>query len=80
MGQLIRRKLLVAALGGTAIPTLGRRSRALATTVNNQIQIALIGVRGMGFGHLRQLLSREDVRAAALCDINQKNLHGPMKR
>ena len=45
-----------------------------ATAVNEQIQVAMIGVRGMGSGHVKRLLSRRDVRIAAICDVDAEVL------
>ena len=74
MARISRRDLLATALGGTAAFALGVRSQAKAAAVNDQIQIALIGLRGMGHGHLRTLLQRQDVRVASLCDVDQQVL------
>jgi len=71
MSRITRRQLAGASLGGAAAAAFGVHSLARETTVNEQIQVALIGVRGMGLGHVRRLEQRRDVRVAALCDVDQ---------
>ena len=75
MNELTRRELLSASLTGITAATLARsNSRAAAADVNNQLQVAVIGVRGMGHGHIGRLVKRGDVRVAALCDIDRQML------
>lgn len=74
MCQITRRQLVVASLGGAAATALGVRSPAKSAAPSEQIQVAVIGVRGMGHGHVRRLKQRRDVRVAALCDVDQQVL------
>ncbi|MHC4406356.1 MAG: Gfo/Idh/MocA family protein [Planctomycetota bacterium] len=74
MSRITRRQLVVASLGGAAATAVGVNSLAKAAAASEQIQVALIGVRGMGHGHIRRLEQRRDVRVAALCDVDQQVL------
>ena len=75
MSRMTRRELLTASLGSAVAATaVGRSSLSKAGAVNEQIQVAVIGVRGMGHGHVRRLEQRRDVRVAALCDVDQQVL------
>jgi len=75
MPQLTRRELLATSLGGTVVAMAARAtSSAKAGGVNEQIQIAVIGVGGMGYGHVGRLEQRSDVRIAAVCDVDEKYL------
>ena len=48
MSHITRRQLVVASLGGAAATAVGVNSLAKAAAASEQIQVALIGVRGMG--------------------------------
>jgi predicted dehydrogenase len=64
---LTRREALAAATTGLAI-------RASAASPNDQIGVSIIGVGGMGHGHVERVLTRDDVRIVSLCDVDQANL------
>ena len=66
MRQITRREALSTASVGLAI-------RASAASPNNQIGASVIGVGGMGHGHIERLLIREDVRIVSICDVDQAN-------
>ena len=75
MTHMTRRELLGVSLGGVATAvTTGPRSLTAAATVQEQIQLAVVGVRGVGRRHIQQLQGRPDVRVAAICDVDQKVL------
>ncbi|MBI86172.1 MAG: dehydrogenase [Planctomycetaceae bacterium] len=75
MTHLTRRKLLGVSLSGaTAAVMTGPRT--LAAAIQEQVQIAVVGVRGAGRRHLRRLQRRRDVRVAAICDVDQRVLAG----
>lgn len=71
MAQMTRRELL---LGMAAATASGGSSLAMAANVNEQLLVAVIGVGGMGYGHVRRLEQRSDVRIAAVCDVDEKFL------
>ena len=70
MTKLNRRDLLAASFAGGVGTTLLVNPLPGATAVNDQLQVAVIGLRGMGSGHLRRLLKRRDVRVATVCDVD----------
>ena len=70
MTNLNRRDLLTASFAGGIATTLPVNLLPAATAVNDQLQVAVIGLGGMGSHHLRQLLKRGDVRVAMLCDVD----------
>lgn len=45
----------------------------IAKSESDRIRMGIIGVGARGTGHLRGLLSREDVEVPAICDVNTKN-------
>lgn len=73
MAQMTRRELLTTSLSIVAATASGG-SLAKAADVNAQIHVAVIGVGGMGYGHVRRLEPRSDVRIAAVCDVDKKFL------
>ena len=74
MNTMTRRELMAASLGSAAATALGAPSKSRAASVNDQIQVAVIGVRGIGGRHVGRLVKRSDVRVAALCDVDQQML------
>ncbi len=65
--EITRREALGVAAAGLAI-------RASAASPNDQIGVSIIGVGGMGHGHVERVLTRDDVRVVSLCDVDQVNL------
>ena len=72
MKPLSRRRFLSdAACGAGAIAAAGSLASARASSsLNEKINVAVIGVRGMGGHHLNNLLDRPEVHVAVLCDID----------
>lgn len=66
MPRITRREAVGAALAGFAV-------RANAASPNDQIAVSVIGVGGMGHGHVERLLTRDDIRIASICDVDQAN-------
>ena len=66
MNQMTRREVVGATLGTLAI-------RASAQSPNDQIGASVIGVGGMGHGHVERLVARDDVRIVSICDVDQAN-------
>jgi len=50
---------------------LSGSTAALAAPPGDIINLVVIGVNGMGHGHVRNLVKRSDARIAAICDIDQ---------
>lgn len=65
--MLDRRKFLWT-VTATAASTLPVRR---AFGANERLQVAVIGVRGMGYGHVQTLARRQDVDVVALCDVDE---------
>lgn len=69
-------KSLMAAAGLITLPTIlpakvfTRPGRILP---NNKINLAHIGVGGMGSGHVRSFVGQEDVRTVAICDVRKEH-------
>lgn len=66
MKSVTRREAVGFALAGLAI-------RSHAASPNDQLGVSVIGVGGMGHGHVERLLTRDDVRIVSLCDVDQAN-------
>lgn len=61
-----------ASLAGVgALTILPSRVWGAAVAPSDQVTVALIGCRSMGFGLLRHFLSNDDVRCTALCDVDE---------
>ena len=67
---------LARAAAKRVMPTLSARSAARVIGANDRINVAIIGVGGMGGGHLRALRRQSeetgDVQVVAACDIYQR--------
>ena len=66
VNQITRREALGAAMAGLAV-------RARAASPNEQVGLSIIGVGGMGHGHVERVLTRDDVRIVSICDVDQAN-------
>lgn len=66
-----RRVFLGAAAGLTA--AIHRPIFAQVAPPSDQIQLALIGVGGMGTGRLKEFMTHPDVRIAAICDVDGRH-------
>ena len=64
--------LFVAVADGAAATFFMAVSLARAASVNDQVQVAVIGVRGKGHEHVRTLGTRRDVRIVTICDVDEK--------
>ena len=73
--MITRRTLLGASLSGAAaVAVIRPQLSAWAAAANEQIQIAVVGVRGEGLRHIERLQRRPEVRVIAVCDVDQKVL------
>lgn len=68
-----RRTFLGTAAAGLALTALNRRVLA-SQKPNEQISLGMIGVGSQGTGRLRQFLQHQDVRIAAICDVDRVHL------
>ena len=70
-----RRRFLKGALAAAAAPyviTSGALAAPGRRGANDRINIASVGIRNMGGGHLKALLGNGDVRVVAVCDVDSK--------
>ncbi len=69
-----RRDFLKSIGGGVVLPTILPSSalgRAGSVAPSDRIVMGMIGVGGMGGGHVRGFLQHADVRVAAICDVRE---------
>ena len=60
----------LAALGGIAVATHPER----VLGANDRVQVAVVGLRGMGWGHVQRYGKMPDVSVAAVCDVDENIL------
>jgi len=68
---------------GSALGTGGvcpRPSYARTVSANDRVSVAVVGLRGMGRGHVDRLLGAPGARCVALCDIDQSMLDREQER
>src|SRR2546425_1352768 len=68
-----RRIFLGSAVAGAALTALNRRALA-GHSPNDQIVLGMIGVGGMGTSRLKEFMKHDDVRIAAICDVDRRHL------
>jgi predicted dehydrogenase len=69
-----RRTFLGAAGAAVALTAFERRTLASQAPPSAQIVMGMIGVGGMGMGRLRGFLKHDEVRVAAICDVDKRHL------
>jgi predicted dehydrogenase len=85
MTQFSRRQFLgnsalaAAATAMSSIPVLGSELRR-PHGANDRLRIAVIGVKGRGLEHVSQWVKMPDVEIAAICDIDERQIHGANDR
>jgi predicted dehydrogenase len=85
MTQFSRRQFLgnsalaAAAAAVSSIPVLGSELRRTVGP-NDRLRIAVIGVKGRGLEHVSQWVKMPDVEIAAICDIDENQIHGANDR
>jgi predicted dehydrogenase len=78
---LTRREFLKgAAVAAVAAPYVIASPARLGRGANDRINVACIGVKNKGGGHLRALLGREDVQVVAVCDVDRKVRQGALEQ
>ena len=71
-----RRNFLKKASAGAALGLTAANYRSLAaSSPNDTIVMGFIGLGGMGTGRLREFLRHDDVKAAAICDVDESHLN-----
>src|SRR5438876_492142 len=73
MMPISRRHFLAQAAAATA--AVASPSRRASASPNERVHLALIGVRGMGFGHLQSFMGMPDAVVATVCDIDESVLN-----
>ncbi|MEZ6042498.1 MAG: Gfo/Idh/MocA family oxidoreductase [Planctomycetaceae bacterium] len=71
MAHTQRRRFLKNAAAGASAIALGGSLRAANSPID-QVVLGIIGPGGMGMNHVRQLCERDDVRIAAVCDVDRQ--------
>ncbi len=77
MSAITRRVFLGSAAAAAATTTLGCRASAgtaSAASPNQQLRVAIVGLRGRGNDHLNQFAELPGVEVAALCDVDRSVL------
>ncbi|AMY10561.1 Inositol 2-dehydrogenase [Luteitalea pratensis] len=68
----VSRRVFLGAAAGLAT-VIHRPLFAQPAAPSDQIQLALIGVGGMGTGRLKEFMTHPDVRIAAICDVDGRH-------
>lgn len=76
MSAITRRVFLGSAAAAAATTTLGCRASAgtAAASPNQQLRVAVVGLRGRGRDHVNQFIDLPGVEVAALCDVDSNVL------
>ncbi len=70
----LSRRIFLGALGAGASLAVSSRRAMAGKGPNDQIVAGCIGVGGQGLYRLNELLKQDDVRIAAICDVDQRHL------
>ena len=73
MKGLSRRHFIVGSAAGT-VGVYPRFGYTRTVSANDRVSVAVVGLRGMGRGHVDRLLKAPDAVCASLCDIDQSML------
>lgn len=75
-----RRQFVKAAAVGTAGVGFGLAASTYANIpgANERVRIGVVGIRGMGFGHIKGYTKLKHAEVAALCDVDENILAGRM--
>lgn len=82
MRTLSRRRVLqqsAAGVAGLAALANARPAPARAVGPNEEIRVAVCGVRGRGMDHVEGFLSQPEARVVAICDADEKVIGSAMK-
>ena len=74
MSAITRRVFLGSTAAAAAVTTLGCRPSAGAASPNQQLRVAVVGLRGRGNDHINQFVALPGVELAALCDVDRNVL------
>jgi predicted dehydrogenase len=76
MNKITRRKFLKHSISATAGSTLALSSFASARGANNEVRVAVAGIRSRGGSHIKHFQSLPGVNVVAICDPDKKVLGG----
>ncbi len=76
----ITRRVFLGSTAAAAVTTLGCRPSAGAASPNQQLRVAVVGLRGRGNDHLNQFVKLPGVELAALCDVDRNVLEAAKAR
>ena len=62
--------VLAASLSATVIPL---RAHGQGAAANERITVGMVGLGGMGMGHVRRFLQSPDVQVVAVCDVHKRH-------
>ena len=65
-----RRSFIKNSTLATSAMAMSAKSYASIPGANNRVRTGVVGVRGMGFGHVRGYAKLADVEVAAICDVD----------
>ena len=68
---ITRRSFLKTSALATSAVAMSARSYASVPGANDRVRVGVIGVRGMGFGHVRGYGKLDNVEVAAICDVDE---------
>ncbi len=67
------------AAGGLSV-SLPASSYAKVLGANNRVRVAVIGIRGMGYGHIQGYSALDNVEVAAICDVDENIIAEKMRQ
>jgi len=71
MKNSTRRSFLKSSALASSAVAMSARSYASVPGANDRVRVGVIGVRGMGFGHVRGYAKLNNVEVAAICDVDE---------
>ncbi len=74
MNKITRRKFLKRSLSAAAGSTLALSAFPSARGANNEVRIAVAGIRSRGGGHIKNFQKLDGVNVVAVCDPDKKVL------
>jgi len=75
MKRTSRRKFLSKSVGGAALGVVGGLAvRRAGASPNDQVGVAVIGLNGIGGGHVSRVMDVSGARVVALCDVDDRAL------
>src|SRR6185295_9053863 len=73
--EFLQQSMMAAAAASVPMPLLANTRRA---GPNDVLRIAVCGVKGRGLAHVGEWAAMKDVQVAAICDIDENQIHNAM--